>query len=176
MSYFSELQRSMKWLSEKNDTIFLGQGVVDGGVFMSATLDQVPAEKKIEFIVAEQLQMGVSVGYAMTGIVPISIFPRHNFVLLGLSELVNLLDKLPEMTKGEFIPKVIIRTSAGKSKPIDAGCQHTSYFSEAFRSMLTTVNVVDLHEPEQIFEEYQKAYEGKYSTILTEFSSHYNEK
>ena len=50
--------------------------------------------------------------------------------------------------------------------------------SNAFREMLSSVNVIELNEPEDIFPAYEKAYnsdDGK-STILVEFQDFYNEK
>ena len=44
--------------------------------------------------------------------------------------------------------------------------------------MLKNVDVVELNEPEQIFDEYRNAYERKdgSSTLLVEFGEYYNEK
>jgi pyruvate/2-oxoglutarate/acetoin dehydrogenase E1 component len=176
MTYFDELCRAMNWLGERKDSFFLGQGVVDAGTFMSKTLEGVPLEKRLEFPVCEQLQMGASIGMAMGGYTCISVFPRHNFLLLGLSEMVNLLDKLPEITKGEYIPKVIIRTAVGTTKPIYPGVQHAGNFTEAFKKLLTTVEVVELHEPSEILSAYQYAYQRNGSTLISEFGDFYSSK
>ena len=48
----------------------------------------------------------------------------------------------------------------------------------AYRKMLSTVEIIELEEPEDIFKSYKKAYErddGK-STLLVEFGDYYNEK
>ena len=50
--------------------------------------------------------------------------------------------------------------------------------SNAYREMLSSVNIVELHEPEDIFPAYKNAYnstDGK-SNILVEFQDFYNEK
>ena len=50
--------------------------------------------------------------------------------------------------------------------------------SEAYRKMLSTVEIIELKEPEDIFKSYKKAFErddGK-STLLVEFGDFYNEK
>jgi hypothetical protein len=54
--------------------------------------------------------------------------------------------------------------------------QHIGDFTEAFRLLTTNINVVRLDEPEQIFEEYKKAYSSDRSTILVEWGDYYNEK
>ena len=80
--YFQALSDAMTWLAEQGDTVFLGQAVEVPGTAMSNTLQQVDKAKLIEMPVAEEMQMGVSIGLAMAGTVPVSIFPRWNFLLL----------------------------------------------------------------------------------------------
>jgi pyruvate/2-oxoglutarate/acetoin dehydrogenase E1 component len=178
VKYFDELKRAMKWLSEKPDTMFLGQAVAHPGTGMTNTLAGVPGNKLLEMPVAEEMQMGISIGLALNGTVPVSLYPRWNFLLLAANQLVNHLDKIPLYSHGEFTPKVIIRTSIGSKRPIDPQIQHTGDFSAAFKLMLKTVEVVVLEEPEQIFPAYEKAYSRKdgISTILVEYGDYFNEK
>ena len=82
--YFQALSDAMTWLAEQGDTVFLGQAVEVPGTAMSNTLQQVDKAKLIEMPVAEEMQMGVSIGLAMAGTVPVSIFPRWNFLLLAV--------------------------------------------------------------------------------------------
>ncbi len=156
----------------------IGQGLYSG-TFMSNTFKGVPEDKKIEFVVAEQMQSGVMIGMGMSGLSCLSVFPRFNFLILGMSEIVNLLDKLPEITENECRPKVIIRVGVGVSKRpgvVYPGIQHSGDFTEAFKSMLTTIDIVELREPEQIFLEYEKAYYKKGSTMLVEYGDYYELK
>ena len=178
MKYFDELKKSMDWLSEKPDTMFLGQAVEYPGTAMTNTLSDVSKTKLLEMPVTEEMQMGLSIGLAVNDTVPISIYPRWNFLLLATNQLVNHLDKLPLYSQNEFIPKVIVRTSIGSERPINPQIQHTGDFTDEFRSMLKTVEVIRLEEPDQIFPAYKKAYErvdGK-STIIVEYGDYYNEK
>ena len=177
MKYFDELKRSMDWLAGKPDTLFLGQAVAAAGTGMSNTLKDVPQEKLLEFPVCEDMQMGFTNGLALAGeCVPISIFPRWNFLLLATNQIVNHLDKIPAMS--EYKPKVIIRTAIGSERPIHPQHQHVGDYTEAFRSTTTNIEVVRLDEPEQIFESYRKAYEREDNkpTILVEWGDYYNEK
>lgn len=176
MGYFDELKKSMEWLAQQKNTIFIGQGVVPGGVFMYNTLKDVPLEKRVEWPVTEAMQMGAAVGLAMGGFVPVTVFPRHNFLLLALSELVNLLDKLPEITKGKYLPKVLIRTAVGTTKPIYPGVQHAGDFTEALKKVLTTVEFIDLKEAADIFPAYQYAYNKEGAVLLSEYGDYYSEK
>lgn len=168
----------MDWLSEKPETVFLGQAVEYPGTGMSNTLKDVAKDKLMEMPVTEEMQMGISVGMAINGSIPVTIYPRWNFFLLATNQLVNHLDKISLYSNGEFKPKVIIRTAIGSERPIDPQIQHTGDYTEAFRLMLKTIEVIRLDEPEQIFPAYQKAYERNdgISTILVEYGDYYNEK
>ena len=46
--YFDELKRAMEWLSQQDDTLFLGQAVEYPGTAMFNTLKDIPSEKLIE--------------------------------------------------------------------------------------------------------------------------------
>ncbi len=177
-TYVTELTKAMKYLSEDPKTIFMGQAVAVPGTIMSPTLVDVPAEKKIELPVAEDMQMGMSLGWALNGFVPVSIFPRWNFMLLATGQLVNHLDKIKEMSRGGYQPKVIIRTGIGATGPLNPQCQHLGDFTDAIRLMLTNIEVIRLDEPEQIFPAYEKALNRTdgMSTIVVEWGDRYNDK
>jgi pyruvate/2-oxoglutarate/acetoin dehydrogenase E1 component len=176
MKYADELKRAMDWLAEKEDTIFIGQAVSYAGTAMTNTLLDVDREKLIEFPVDEDMQMGVSLGMSLNGTVPISIYPRWNFLILAANQLVNHIDKLNEMS--DYKSKIIIRTSIGSQRPIHPQCQHVDDFTDGFRLMCKNIEIIRLDEPEQIFEAYVKAYErnDNKSTILVEWGDYYNEK
>jgi pyruvate/2-oxoglutarate/acetoin dehydrogenase E1 component len=178
MKYFKEIKKAMDWLAEKRETLFLGQAVVCAGTGMTNTLCDVPRSKLLEMPVAEEFQMGVSIGIALNGTIPVSIFPRWNFLLLATNQLVNHLDKIPNYSNGEFYPKVIIRTAIGSERPINPQIQHTGDFTDAYRLMLERIEVIRLEEPEDIFDAYKRAFERKdnKSTILVEYGDYYNEK
>lgn len=62
----------MTYLAKKPDTIFLGQSVKYSGNAIYNTLIKVPDKKKIETPVFEDAQMGMSIGLALQGYVPIT--------------------------------------------------------------------------------------------------------
>lgn len=173
--FVDELKRSMKMLAEDPRTVFLGQAVRYGGTGMYDTLVDVPDYKKVEMPVAENLQMGISIGMAISeDLIPVSIFPRWNFLLNAADQLVNHLDKISLMSDGQFKPKVIIRTAVGSTSIIDPQEQHRGNFSAAFRSMFKTVEVIELIHPNDVYDGYYKALhrdDGR-STILVEFSDY----
>ena len=178
MKYFDELCRAMEFLARDQRTMFLGQAVACPGTAMTNTLKNVAKDKLLELPVTEDLQMGMSTGLALTGVVPVSIYPRWNFLLCAVSQLVSHLDKLPAMSNGGYQPKVIVRTGIGSERPLHPQFQHVGDFTDAFRLMCKNIEIIRLDEPEHIFPAYQKALErtdGK-STIIVEYGDYYSEK
>ena len=178
MKYFDEIKTSMEWLARDPRTVFIGQAVEVPGTAMSNTVKDIPIARRIEIPVAEELQMGMSIGLALQGQVPVSIYPRWNFLLLAANQLVNHLDKLGVMSNGGYQPRVIIRTSIGSQRPLHPQFQHIGDFTDAFRLICTTVEVIRLDEPDQIFPAYERALlrdDGR-STLLVEWGDYYEEK
>ncbi len=178
MKYFDEIKSSMEWLARDPRTVFIGQAVEVPGTAMSNTVKDIPIARRIELPVAEELQMGMSIGLALQGQLPVSIYPRLNFLLLALNQLVNHLDKIGVMPNSGYQPRVIIRTSIGSQRPLHPQFQHIGDFTNALRLMCTTVEVVRLDEPRQIFPAYKRALlrdDGR-STLLVEWGDYYGEK
>ena len=140
------------------------------GIAIAQSFKNIPRERRIEMPVAENLQLGISTGLALTGYVPVSVFPRWNFLLLAGDQLVNHLDKLALITEGQYKPKVIIRVAVGVRKPVDPQEQHVGDFTEGFQKMVRTVNIIKLNTADEIMPAYIKAYERAdgISTILVE--------
>ena len=178
MKYFNELKKSMEYLGKSKKTLFIGQAVEVPGTAMSNTLKNVKKNKRIELPVAEEMQMGITIGMLMSGYVPISIYPRWNFLLYGINQLINHIDKFNVMCGNEIVPKIIIRTGIGSQRPLHPQFQHIGDFSEAIKKMCTTIDIIKLENPDQIFPAYEKAYERNdgVNTILVEYGDYYNEK
>ena len=171
MKYFEELKRAMSLLAEHPKTLFIGQAVEYEGTGLFDTMAHLPAEKKLELPVAEYLQTGLANGMAIEGMIPVSTYPRWNFLLMGVDQIVNHLDKFIEMSNGKLDPKVIIRVAVGSERPVDPQCQHKGNFSEAFRLMCKTIEIIECKEIADIMPAYIKAYtrtDGR-STIVVEF-------
>ena len=178
MKYFDELKRSMDFLAQDPRTVFIGQAVAVPGTAMSNTLKDVPRQRLIELPVAEEMQMGMTTGMALTGAVPVSIFPRWNFLLCAMSQLISHLDKVDVMSNGGYRAKAIVRTGIGSQRPMHPQHQHIGDFTEALRLMCSTIEVIRLDEPEDIFPAYERALlrdDGR-STIIVEYGDYYNEK
>lgn len=169
--YNDALKEAMNWLAAQEKTIILGQAVCYAGTGCYESLTEVPADKKIEFPVAENFQIGVSTGLAINGFIPVSVVPRWNFLLCATDQIVNHLDKMSAMSDGSCTPNVIIRVAVGSENPIDPQDQHKGNFAQAFRMMCKNIDIVELHYVSDILSAYQHAYsrtDGK-STILVEF-------
>lgn len=166
MTYKEALTLAMTMLAEDPRTLFVGQTVVYGGQTMFPTLRGVPMEKRIEMPVAEDFQMGFCTGLALKGFIPVSIYPRWDFLILAANQLVNHLDKLPLM--GDFRPRVIIRTGVGPRHPLDAGPQHTQDHTAAFRRMLHTVEVLELRSADEVLPSYALALACPRSVLVVE--------
>ena len=178
MKYFDELKKAMQYLAKNEKTIFIGQAVEVPGTAMSNTLKDINMDKRIELPVAEEMQMGITIGLALNGIIPVSIYPRWNFILLAMNQLINHLDKINLMSNGGFNVKTIIRTAVGSERPLHPHHQHVGDFTDAFRVMLKNIDIVRLQEPSEIFTAYRNAYEREdgRSTIIVEYGDYLNEK
>ena len=178
MAYFDELKRSMDYLAEDPRVLFLGQAVACPGTAMSNTLRDVPLEKRLELPVEEDMQMGMTNGLALDGMIPVSVFPRWNFLLCGLNQLVNHLDKFSVMSGGGYRPKAIIRTAIGSERPLHPQHQHVGDFTDAVRMLCPNLEFIRLEEPEEVFPGYRRALEREdgRSTVLVEYGDYYHEK
>ena len=172
--YREEVKKAMTLLGEDPRTIFLGQTVGYSGSNIFGSLENVSKEKRIELPIMEDVQMGMSIGLSLEGFIPISVYPRFDFLICAVNQMVNHLDKCEEMSNGHFKPKVIIITQVGGTKPLYPGIQHCSDYTEAFKKLLCNINVVRLEDPEQIVPEYKKALESDKSTLIIEVGDLYN--
>src|SRR5579872_1562683 len=110
MTYRQSLTDTMTVLAGDPHVIFVGQTVVASGAAVGETLSHISLEQRIEFPVAENTQLGFCTGLALAGWLPVCVFPRINFLIEALPQLVQHLDRLYEYGNG-FRPRVIIRTA-----------------------------------------------------------------
>ena len=165
MTYREVLADAMQELALDERVVFLGQGVRDAGTFISTTLTEVPLEKRVELPVAEEMQLGMSIGMALAGFIPVSVYPRWQFFLLAANQAVNHLDKMQ--------PHVIVRVGVGSTKPLDPGPQHKGDLTDAFRLLMPNTTIVRLNDKNSILPEYRSALQRKGPTILVEFADSY---
>lgn len=154
-TYFDELCAAMENLGQLPNTVFMGQAVAYPGTAMYRTLERVPMEKRLELPVAEDMQLGMAIGMSLNGFLPICIYPRINFLLLAMNQLVLHLDKLPRYS--DYKPHVIIRTGIASDEPINPGPQHLGDYTGPIQQMLDTVCVRELHSRNEITPAYREA-------------------
>ena len=178
MNYFDELKKAMNLLAKNEKTVFIGQAVEYPGTAMTNTLSDVPKDKLMEFPVSEDMQMGVSLGMAIDGKIPISIFPRWNFLLLAVNQMINHLEKIKEISNNQFLPKLIIRTGVGSQQPLHPQHQHIGDYTDAFKLMCKHIDIIRLDETKDILSSYEKALNrtDNRPTMLIEISDYYNAK
>lgn len=169
--YKDELTKAMKFLAEKDDTIFIGQQIVYAGNPMSTTLGNVPKEKMIEVPVMEETQMGMSLGLAMTGKTVVTFYPRWDFLVSAANQLINHADKFEHMT-GKTA-NILIRVGVGSKDPLDPGIQHRNDYSKEFQSILQFTKVHELKKVEDIYKIYTESYEKGGVHILVEWPELY---
>ena len=178
LKYFDELKRTMEWLAQQPKVQFVGQTVAGPGTFMFQTLRDCPKDKTLEMPINESFQMQFTIGMALAGYIPVSVYPRQNFLLLATGDMANMLDKIPDVSEGQWPVKVIIRVATGPDFPVHPGHQHIGNYAQAFRKLFAQIDVVELNNAEDIFPAYKNALErtdGK-SSMIIEHGNFYNEE
>ena len=152
-------------LADDPRCLFVGQSMKYDGAAIYDSVYGIPMDRRVEMPVAEDFQMGYCTGLSLTGKIPVCIYPRMDFMILAINQLVNHLDKLPLFG---WKPKVIIRTTVGKKTPLDAGPQHTQNHTDALRLMLKNVNVHELTSADQVIDCYASALADADSHLIVE--------
>jgi pyruvate/2-oxoglutarate/acetoin dehydrogenase E1 component len=173
MKYKEEMIKAMNLLRD-NGYLFVGQSVKFYGTAMFNTLQDVPVNQRKEFMVAEDFQMGWSIGQSLAGNKICSLFPRMDFLISACDQLVNHLDKIALLSEGRFKPKVIIRTSVGGVKQMNPGLQHMGDYYLPLSIMCKNIDFYYLNDAEMIYPLYLRALESKRSTMLIELGDLYD--
>ena len=171
ISYKDELTTAMTYLGEQDNTIFIGQQIVYAGNPMSTTLGNVSKDKMIELPVMEETQMGMSLGLAMTGKTVITFYPRWDFIVLAVNQLVNHVDKYNLMT-GKTV-NLLIRLGKGSDTPLDPGHQHKGNYLNEFKSMCPNIKFHNLISATDIVATYKEAYSSGGVHVLVEYPELY---
>tara|TARA_Y100000034_G_C6840723_1_gene380333 strand:- start:354 stop:929 length:576 start_codon:yes stop_codon:yes gene_type:complete len=174
VTYKDELQKATDVLAE-NGYVFFGQNMRAGGTSLFHMIKHLPEEQRIEVPVFEDIQMGMSLGMSLNGMKVCSIFPRWDFLVCAMNQLVNHLDKVRLMSDGQFKAKgLIIRTCVGSVKPLFPGEQHCGDYTDAVRLMCKEINVVKLKNADQIVPAYIDAMNADTPTLIVEIPDMYN--
>ena len=175
MKYLEEVQKGMDFLAEDPRTIFMGQAVEYKGTALTHQVKNYPARQLLEVPVAEEMQAGMALGLALEGYLPVSLYPRMDFIILAMNQIVNHLDKWGDMSCGKSNPKVIMKAVVGSDHPLDPGFQHKANFTQAFKTSCEHINVVELIHSHKVLDAYKTALDRKdgVSTLLIEHGDLY---
>jgi len=160
--------------ARKASALLVGQTAVDQGTFMHQTVKDIHPSKRLEFPVNESFQLQFSLGLALAGYLPVTMFPRQNFLLLAFADMVNMMDKLPDLSNGRVKPHMIIRTATGPDYPVHPGHQHIGNYLTAFSSAFKNTKVLYFDEPRKIALTYRYAMDHPGLYLLIEEGNYYN--
>lgn len=166
MKYKEALKLSMEKLADDPLVRFVGYNTLFGRA--NGTLVNVTDAQCIETTVAENLMAGMAIGLSITGYKPIVYIERCDFIFNALDAIVNHLDKIEQMSKGEFAPKVAIRIVIGaKKNPLFTGITHTQDYTDVLQR-LVSFPVIKVTTPQEVIDTYDKVNEWKSSYIVLE--------
>jgi len=160
----------MNKLAENPKVIFLGQQVAVQDFY--GTLKDIPLNRRVEMPVAEELQLGLSIGLSLQGFIPVSIFQRCDFLPRAFDQLVNHLNLIETLSQGIFKPRVIIRTTIGSKTPLDTGLQHSKDLTEVLDKAVD-FPVLKVTTPKQVKDAYWYLFEADESVIVIEVQDLY---
>lgn len=165
LSYRSALTAANTALAADPRTIFLGYGITKSHAL--GTLRDVPPAQLLEMPVAENLMVGAAIGLSLAGRLPVVYIERCDFLLNALDAIVNHLNAMPIISRGEFRPAVILRIVVGnRDKPLFTGHTHTQDFFDALHGMVQ-FPVIALCEKEKVAEHYLDAAHRQFRGIST---------
>lgn len=168
MNYKSEVIRGMGLLAKQPNVLFVGQGASVKANCLHEQLVGVSESQRLEVPVFENTQLGMCLGMALTGLLPVCLFPRINFFTCALDQAVNHVDKWRQMTGKPA--KLIIKTLTGCTKPLDPGPQHSSSdsFVDGLMDLFDDILVADLQDPEHVYVTYEEVLKHAGPSLIIE--------
>lgn len=168
--YREALTQAMTDLAADPAVVFLGYGIRTGRAM--GTLANVNERQLIEFPVAEGLMVSAAIGLSLAGAKPVVFVERMDFLANAADALLNHIDKLAELSRGEFRPGVIIRCVVGnRTKPLFTGPPHTQNLARGFAAMLS-MPVIEMRDAPTVSRTFRHALiDAHYgdSTLTVEF-------
>ncbi len=175
MTYKDEMTTAMDKLAADPLVRFIGYGIRYGKA--GGTLKNVRDLQLIETTVTEGLMVSMAIGLSLRGLKPVVFIERADFIWNAADAIVNHLDSMKTISRGEFVPAVLIRAVVGnKTKPLFTGETHTRDNSEALKRMVS-FPVFTLTKAEEIKPTYAAAhramsvpdYKFRSSTLIYEY-------
>lgn len=176
MTYKDQVIESMNYLAAQSDTVFIGQGLINGER-VYGTLKDVPTVKCLEMPIAENLIVGTALGLSLRKYRPIVVFQRMDFMLICADAIINHMNLMPQMTNGLVKFPVMLRCIVGsQDKKFDVGMQHSKDLAAMFQ--VAGVNVVEFRRGIEILNAYKQEYNdpSERGVIMVEYKDNYEKE
>ncbi|MFV2055340.1 MAG: alpha-ketoacid dehydrogenase subunit beta [Thiohalomonadales bacterium] len=137
LSYTQALNEALILALELDSNVFvLGQGVDDPGAMFGVTKNlkkKFGGQRIFDTPLSEEGLTGICTGAAMTGLRPVYMHNRPDFLLLAFNQIVSHASKIHYMDNGQTIVPLVIWSAIGRGW--GSGSQH----SQAIQGLLLTV-------------------------------------
>ena len=134
VTYREAIAESMRYAMQRHDhTIMFGLGITDHiGTFgtTKGLEEEFGSDRVFETPIAEDSMTGFALGASLSGLYPIHIHIRTDFMLLAMNQLVNSIAKYRYMYGGLFRAPMLIRSVVGRSW--GQGAQHSQSLQALF--------------------------------------------
>jgi len=167
--YMDAVKESMALLAF-HGVIFIGYNVRHGSAYGS--LIDIHDQQKVETPLAENLMAGLAMGMSLEGFRPVLYLERQDFFFNALDAIVNQMDKIEVVSRGEFSLPVIIKAVAGSIGPFYAGATHTSNYASALTGLLR-MPILQPRNAEDVLYSYRYALESDGPVIVSEMKELY---
>ena len=118
LSYRDAIKEALDLLLKTDpDTYILGEGVDDASGVFGTTLglvDLYGPERVVDIPLAENGMTGIAIGTALTGMKPIFVHMRPDFIIIALDQLLNHAAKWFYMSNGQVPVPIVIRAITGR--------------------------------------------------------------
>jgi pyruvate/2-oxoglutarate/acetoin dehydrogenase E1 component len=121
--------------------------------------------------VAENLMVGFAIGLSLKGLKPVVFIERMDFWWNASDAIVNHLDKINQISHGEFNPTMILRIVVGnRNKPLFTGATHTQDYSPSLRAAVSfpVIGVGDALDIQRVYSDAHIAL-SMHSTAIVEY-------
>lgn len=134
LTYNHAIREAQKQIMEKDNSIFIfGEGVDDATGIFGTSLDLAKyfgKERIFDIPLAENCFTGVAIGAALSGMKPIMVHQRMDFLYLSLDQIANHAAKWRYMLGGNGTVPLVIRSIIGRGW--GEACQHTQSLQALF--------------------------------------------
>lgn len=154
-------------MAHNKNTILFGQGVTDCLGTLGTTLnleEKFGSDRVFETPLAEDSMTGFALGASLSGLYPIHVHIRTDFMLLAMNQLVNSIAKYSYMYGGLFKCPMLIRSIVGRSW--GQGAQHSQSLQALF-AHVPGMYVVMPGSAQSLYDTYRYAAAGCRSPVIS---------